>query len=75
MGFFAAFNIHNGIGYFSMIIYWNLFEYQEYSKCFVLQLEAKKEEREAKKDLPPVKEPDISGSGKDPNNSSGCVIS
>ena len=42
---------------------------------FSPQLEAKKEEKEAKKDLPPVKEPDVSTSNKDPSNFSGCVVS
>ena len=39
------------------------------------QAEDKKKREEDKKDLPPVKEDDIPSSQKDPNNSSGCVVS
>ena len=39
-----------------------------------LCLQSKKEKKE-EKDLPPVKEEDVSGSKKDPSNSSGCVVS
>ena len=41
----------------------------------IFQAEDKKKREEDKKDLPPVKEDDIPSSQKDPNNSSGCVVS
>ncbi|KAK2193286.1 hypothetical protein NP493_16g10019 [Ridgeia piscesae] len=40
-----------------------------------LTAEESKKEKKEEKDLPPVKEEDVSGSKKDPSNSSGCVVS
>ena len=47
-------------------------------KChcfFILQKEKGKKDKDKGGDIPPVKEADIAQSSKDPNNSSGCVVS